>query len=294
MIDEATRDEAGSPNIPQKILEKIGKSDVFVADVSTINAHDSDGRKCPNPNVVFELGYAVQILGWERIILLFNTEYGDFPADLPFDFDRHRASPFRLIETAKRTDRKKLEELLATAVTMVIDRDPKRPSELAGLSEEELRYARDVRMLEWVLGEIHLPTIDDHLQRLPHSFPYRVLHFFEGARGIVAGNSLFHLNDKRLGKALRKFVKAWEETIRHEDLYHPNVGNTLVIFTNPGDMPLPPAKEIVWKQIAKARDEMYRQLTYILKRIRKDYPAIDLMDTNKRAWQDYRQHQSDS
>ncbi|MDE4302081.1 nucleotide-binding protein [Phaeobacter gallaeciensis] len=294
VIDEATRDEAGSPNIPQTILEKIGKADVFVADVSTINDQDAKSRKCPNPNVVFELGYAVQTLGWSRIVLLFNSAYGTFPADLPFDFDRHRASPFQLADTKNKQENERLQKLVVTAVGGIIAQDPKRPSELAGLTEEQLRYSRDLRALEWVLEEMHLPTIDDHLARLPHSFPYRGLHFFEGVYGIVFGSSLFHLNDKKLDSAIRAFTRAWNQTVSRDHLYHLNQGSTLAIFSNPGDLPLPPEKEAEWQEIASARDTMAKKLQYILKRVRDDYPSIDLHETSKRAWQDYLAHHSDS
>lgn len=99
LIDEATRDCPGSPNIPASILEKIQASDVFVADVSIINS-ESDYKATPNPNVVFELGYAVANLGWERVILLINESHGKVKR-LPFDFDRHRASPLARATTAE-------------------------------------------------------------------------------------------------------------------------------------------------------------------------------------------------
>lgn len=294
LIDEATRDESGSPNIPQTILEKIGKADVFVADVSTINLHDKDSRKCPNPNVVFELGYAVQTLGWSRIVLLFNTAYGTFPDDLPFDFDRHRASHFELTDTTAKQENETLRKLVATAVDRIIAQDPKRPSELAGLTEEQLRHSRDLRTVEWVLEEMHIPTIDDHLASLPHSFPYRGLHFLAGVDGIVLGNSLFHLNDKKLESAFRAFTRAWHQTVSRDHLYNLNQGGTLAIFSNPGDMPLPPEKEAEWQKIVSARDMMKKKLKYILKRVRDDFPRIDLHETSKKAWQDYLAHQLDS
>ena len=289
-IDEATRDEAGSPNIPQTILEKIGKSDIFIADVTTINAGDKS-RKCPNPNVVFELGYAVQIMGWSRIILIFNTAYGSLPDDLPFDFDRHRVSKYSLCEASPKGAENHLGSLLKTALNSIISSNPKRPSELAGLTEQQLRYNRDVKALEWALEEMHLPTIDDHIESLPHMFPYRSLHFFEGLKGVVLGNSLFHLNDKKLSVAFKNFVRAWQETVRHDNEYHLNNGSTFVIFTNPGDAPLPPEREVVWQAIDAARAEMQSSLSYILKRVRKDFPSIDLRETSKHAWEDYRRHQ---
>jgi hypothetical protein len=96
-IDEATRGISGSPNIPQTIMEKIRSSDVFVADITTVNKGSlEDPKTTPNPNVLFELGYAVGCLGWNRILMLFNKAFGDFPNDTPFDIDRHRAYPYKL------------------------------------------------------------------------------------------------------------------------------------------------------------------------------------------------------
>src|SRR5258706_7332995 len=115
VIDEATRDCPGSPNIPASILEKIQASDVFVADVSIINS-ESDDKTTPNPNVVFELGYAVANLGWERVILLINEVHGKVEL-LPFDFDRHRATPFTLAES-KGTP-KELTKTLTGAISLI-------------------------------------------------------------------------------------------------------------------------------------------------------------------------------
>jgi hypothetical protein len=69
--DEATLGTSGSPNIALKILEKIEAADISVADVTTITSPGAQ-RPCPNPNVGYELGYAVSQLGWNRVILLFN------------------------------------------------------------------------------------------------------------------------------------------------------------------------------------------------------------------------------
>lgn len=56
--DEATRDTSGSPNIALKILEKIEESGIFIADITTVTPKGAK-RPCPNPNVGYELGYAV-------------------------------------------------------------------------------------------------------------------------------------------------------------------------------------------------------------------------------------------
>ena len=133
VLDEATRDISGSPNIAFKILEKIEDADVMVVDITTVTPADAT-RPCPNPNVSYELGYAVAQLGWERVILLFNVAFGDFPKDLPFDFAQHRVTPYELAESAHQSSRDVLTKVLEQAVTEVIDKKPKRPAELRGLS----------------------------------------------------------------------------------------------------------------------------------------------------------------
>lgn len=66
LYDEGTKDRCGSPDIARSIEEKIKSADIFIADVTIINA-ESQAKPTPNPNVLFELGIAQAILGWERI-----------------------------------------------------------------------------------------------------------------------------------------------------------------------------------------------------------------------------------
>lgn len=89
---EDSRGSTGAPNIPNAILTKIIKSDIFICDITpahTLNIKDNKKRALPNPNVMFELGFAVRSLGWERIICVCNEEYGDGET-LPFDISSHR------------------------------------------------------------------------------------------------------------------------------------------------------------------------------------------------------------
>jgi predicted nucleotide-binding protein len=72
VIDRDTMGLPGSPSIVESITAKIAKSDLFIADISIIGPKRKY-RPTPNPNVLFELGYASAILGWERIILIQNT-----------------------------------------------------------------------------------------------------------------------------------------------------------------------------------------------------------------------------
>ena len=159
VIDEATRDEPGSPNIPRTILSKIQKADVFICDITTIN-HDApdERRKVPNPNVVFELGYAVALLGWGRIILLFNEAFGSIPGDLPFDLTGQRVSKYRQAPQGAsgkadaktiRDSRTKLASLCRDAIKQILLSKPERPAMLSNDLPGMIQRRRDVDILRY-------------------------------------------------------------------------------------------------------------------------------------------------
>jgi len=94
VIDRDTYGIPGSPSIVESITGKIAKSDIFVCDISIINQLQ-DGRLTPNPNVLYELGYASAILGWNRIIMVQNTAFGELDK-LPFDLRGRRILPYKV------------------------------------------------------------------------------------------------------------------------------------------------------------------------------------------------------
>lgn len=96
VIDRDTSGVGGSPEIAGTIFEKISKADVFVADISIINK-DDNGRKVPNPNVLIELGYAFKALGYSKVILIMNTEFGGLES-LPFDLRTRRVLTYDTIQ----------------------------------------------------------------------------------------------------------------------------------------------------------------------------------------------------
>ena len=75
-LDEDTSGVAGWPEITSAILDKIERCEVFVADITPINGPQSSFRLTPNPNVLFELGYALATgSGRTRIICVVNAAY---------------------------------------------------------------------------------------------------------------------------------------------------------------------------------------------------------------------------
>lgn len=97
VIDRDTQGSAGAPDISTTIFKKISDSDLFVADISFVAK--SKKRFLPNPNVLIELGYALNAKGHEALILVFNLAYGKLES-LPFDLKMRRV----LTYTAKEED----------------------------------------------------------------------------------------------------------------------------------------------------------------------------------------------
>ena len=127
--DRDTQGVTGSPDIVQTIFSKIDGCDVFVADVTTVATYhplDKDGNETerlkatPNANVMIELGYATQVVGWDNIICIMNDDY-NHDGEIPFDIEHHRLTHFSLIGKEKAEVRKQLRDVIADTVMNVME-----------------------------------------------------------------------------------------------------------------------------------------------------------------------------
>lgn len=90
---ELSRDDRiGAGDIGLRIQERIDESQFFIGDISIVGEYpytDKNGhehiRKTPNANVIYEMGYAMKVLGHERVILVAARETTHETSDLPFD-----------------------------------------------------------------------------------------------------------------------------------------------------------------------------------------------------------------
>ncbi|MBZ4414685.1 nucleotide-binding protein [Myxococcus sp. XM-1-1-1] len=119
-VDHDVKGTAGMVDIAATILGKIENAAVFVADVSTVAKRQENGRHLQNPNVLFELGYAMKALGPEQVLLVANTAHlGGRPEDLPFDI-RHRSGPvtYRLRKQDDPAKRAEVHEALVSELAV--------------------------------------------------------------------------------------------------------------------------------------------------------------------------------
>lgn len=117
MLDQDTAGVPGSPPIVETIFGKIDRAAAFVSDLTYV-AERKDGRLSPNPNVLFEHGWAWKSLSWRAVISVMNVAHGH-PRDhpLPFDLQHSRGPIFFDCPDGADTDRRRAErDALAKAL----------------------------------------------------------------------------------------------------------------------------------------------------------------------------------
>ncbi len=92
-LEEDARGATGAAEISAVLLEKVETCSIFVADITPVGTLINE-KITPNPNVLFELGYAWRGLGPERIVLVLNVEHG-VPEELPFDISKRHLVRYR-------------------------------------------------------------------------------------------------------------------------------------------------------------------------------------------------------
>lgn len=97
LIDSDSRGEDGLKSIDETVLKKIGGCDLFVGDITPVlPRYKWIGYKKPvlNSNVMYELGFAVSTLGWNRCIMVWNSKYGNVRY-APFDIRNHTTVTYK-------------------------------------------------------------------------------------------------------------------------------------------------------------------------------------------------------
>lgn len=120
-IDRDTRNTSGSPSISSTIFQKIDVSDIFICDITLVNKNWYNQifkyRLSPNPNVLVELGYAVNRIGWERVICINDLDFSTIE-ELPFDIKGHRITCFN---SSENNFKENLKSQLVIAIKAIIE-----------------------------------------------------------------------------------------------------------------------------------------------------------------------------
>lgn len=290
-LDEATRNTSGSPNIPATIFSKINKCDTFICDLTTINNNAGDEfRKTANPNVLIELGYAISVIGWERIILLFNTNFGKFPDDLPFDIDRHRTSKYEIKNKSDNNGKNDLIQLLKNCILPIIKENPLKPTELKELSDSQIKRIKDIENLKWIMSSINLTVIDNFIERMPMQILKKAF-FFKDWFHQISQSSKFHIYDPKLSELLFKFRDGWEASLSFHQHYNSNPFGNVHTFHLPMDIFPSEQAEKDFKELTKICLELKDDFSKLLTYIRNEYVEVDLDVTGQNAFDSYLENQ---
>lgn len=277
--DEATKETTGSPHISRKIFEKIDYSDIFICDITTIIKNDT--KSFPNPNVLIELGYAIATLGWDRIILLFNKKYCDFK-DLPFDIEKHRATPFSVTEKNDKQGKEKLIDVLKFAISAIIEKKPEKPPEKKSMSLGEIKRSSDVKNVKWAMSSIHFATFDRFVEMLPSYMPNEILFFEEGFRSKI-DSSYFHLYDENLVKYFSNLKKNWYKAVSFGEHFI-SIEHGYKFNHNPYIIE---ESDKAYKNLSRLPKKLNNDFKSLLNYIRINYLEINLDELSVKAMEEY-------
>jgi hypothetical protein len=263
VVDEATRDMPGSPNIPMTIFDKIARCDIFVCDVTTINSTSpKEYKRVPNPNVLIELGYAIAMLGFERIIILFNTVHGKFPDDIPFDIDRQRTTKFNIKDKDDKQGKSQLAQDLKNALKIIIEKSPLKPHECVNKTPEQIRRSNDIETIKSLLEAISIPAFEKFLDKMPASIPDEIWNYWNAFRNLIS-KSTFHIYDTKLLELVKNVYENWEKSLSFSQYYFPVNARNYSKFESPTDT----------VQSQKARKD-FERLSEIGRKLEKDFKAF--------------------
>jgi hypothetical protein len=285
-LDEATRGTSGSPNIPQTILSKIDACDAFVCDLTTVATTDK-GKPVANPNVLVELGYAVATIGWERIVLLFNEQYGNFPNDLPFDVDRHRATPFTIADGKDKAGKASLTQVLQAALEAIISQAPLRPAERRSVAPAQQKRVADIRVLTSVLSTVNIVSFDSFLDDFPDRFPDSVFYYQNAFLNVVE-RSTFFLYDQELFAKITAFKKHWIKSLSYAQHYGRDRQTDFYKYHIPMDeFPSDKARND-FTRLTKHRSILQRSFRELLEHARLHYLEVDVDGLSNQALENHK------
>lgn len=283
-IDQATRGKSGSPDIPSVIFEKIHKCDIYIADISIISPKRAR-RKTPNPNVLIELGFAIKSIGWDRIILLFNNNYGKIPDDLPFDISKHRITPFNIKNKDDKNGYGQLKSGLIENIKSIIDNNPKHSFGSELIPPEDKKRQNDIETINNYLLGIHIPTIDDFISEMPFHFNSKIFYFIEDFNSRFDSN-YFYLYDMKIKQYFIDFKKYFNNCLQFSQLYdcdNRTDNHVLIQFNDPQE-------EKNYKTLCYNIDKLKESFGSLLNEIRQNWLEVNVNKQSDMAYKLYLEH----
>ena len=230
-LDKDTQNVPGIPPIVETIFSKISKASAFVPDITFV-AKSEGGRPVPNPNVLVEYGWALNVLGHARIIPVMNTAFGQPSGDnLPFDM-RHLRRPITYHLTSSGTDkssvRDRLVEDLKVALSAMIKAGLFTPQPLTGA----VKAAREL-LREWHrASEERFLSLYLHQRNREWPVPINVNH--EHFSYLLYQSEPHELNHQEFMNALSQANSVVRRTVNTGwSMFHPFTRNEIKPYVTP-------------------------------------------------------------
>ncbi|HDS7532983.1 TPA: nucleotide-binding protein [Klebsiella pneumoniae subsp. pneumoniae] len=287
ILDEATRGETGSPSITETIQQKIPLCNIFIADVTITSPKNNENILTPNPNVMFELGFAVAEIGWPRTICLINEHYQHTINELPFDIRGQRISPYNSDASAE-----ELTENLYGYITAIIDKNPKTPQELRGVSIKQIQHERNIKNINFIMNYLHTPTLNRLVSEAPTLIRWDVFICWESFKSILNSNE-FQLYDLKLKAIFNAMYDAWGNLLGAGPFYYETASNGVDhVFPKHKTYELKEARN-AWIEIENQAETLKSKLRELTTYLHENYVEVDLDETNQQAWRDLIEHRPD-
>lgn len=270
--DDATRNIPGAPDIYNEILQKINESEIFIADVTPIVPN----KKIANSNVMFELGYAISILGQYRVILLFNKKNGNIDDNLPFDIAKKRITLFSADDINNKSDVGSLQKTLYEAIKSIVDKNPPKNINL----NNDVKRDRDIASIKWIFAQAFpLKIWDSFFDQYPSAHCSEdILLFWETFTGMY-NSSYWYFYDDLLRKQFEIFASNIDYVFENASkLIHSNYKGFLI----PSHDWSSDDDKLFYDTVNRCTMGC-RAYKKIIEHIRKTYIDIDLDDLSAKA-----------
>jgi hypothetical protein len=224
---------------------------------------------------MFELGFAVAELGWERVIMLFDKELPMDASDLPFDVRGHRASAF------KRSDAAALKPLLVDAIGIVLLKQPARPNNSPELSPDQVKRDRDTRALRAALSCIDLSVFDRMIEAAPSIIVSDAFHHYHSLDEVVS-SSAFHLYDQIALDLIRAIRDHWNGLLSF-DVHYTDLTSGDYKFKSHQGAPLTGSIESDWNALEDHAAALKDSMVRLMDHVRTNYLELDVKELSDLA-----------
>ncbi|MFS7190720.1 TIR domain-containing protein [Serratia proteamaculans] len=278
LLDSDTTNRTGSPDIVNVILSKIDACSFFISDITPI-AVAENGKKIPNPNVLFETGYAVGKKTFERTLFVLNEAYGK-DVDMPFDLKTKRILSYTLHKEDGEDKKKEVIKRLASDVSKQLTAILNSPDLVDHDHDyEKQKRQRDLIKLKRFLENVSLKIISNHISRgmgenVMHAGAFIVQTDMEGVCSFFS----FRLNDS----VLANFIEELRVNFNHSLSF-----GLHFTFFNSNLYILKPHEDSVRDEYASCLGKLNESLVGLHDYIHDNYPEIDIEECNRVSYNKY-------